>query len=242
MPRPCSICTHPKREAIETALSEGGSFRNVAARFGTSATALHRHRKHVQSGSTEDHAGTDVGQPEDGSSKDAKEIDEAVALLPREEKLAALLAQGNISVAEACRQCGFNPTSSTIRNRLKPGGDIRQRVVSRMRQLGLTLDVALLKVREKLDARETKFFQKDGLVVETRDVEAHRIQLDAAETVLDLHGAYPKPKEEEQAKHVGPIVAIEFVSRQAPMGSGSEQRVTAVLDFGARPGGNGDHP
>jgi AraC-like DNA-binding protein len=187
-----------------------------------------------------------VGQPEDGKYKDAKE-DEDLVLLPREEKLASLLAQGNITVAEACRQCGFNPTSNTIRNRLKPGGDIHQHVVTRMRELGLTLDVGLLKVREFLDAKKevpnpavsNKTAQLSAMVnqttvpetLELRDNESQRW---AAEQTLKLHGAYPKETKDDPNHGAGPIVAIEFVSRQAAQ-DGAEQRVTAVLDFGMRP-------
>ena len=46
MPKPCSICHHPEREAIEKALldTEAGH-RKVAKRFGVSASALFRHRQ-----------------------------------------------------------------------------------------------------------------------------------------------------------------------------------------------------
>jgi transposase-like protein len=44
MPR-CTICYHPERDAIEQALLMGESFRAVAVHFGTSATALFRHRQ-----------------------------------------------------------------------------------------------------------------------------------------------------------------------------------------------------
>jgi hypothetical protein len=45
VPRTCTVCTHPKREAIERELVAGeASFRNIAGRFGSSATALHRHK------------------------------------------------------------------------------------------------------------------------------------------------------------------------------------------------------
>jgi len=49
MPRVCSICRHPEREAIEKALvgSEAG-YRSIAKRFAISASALFRHRqKHL---------------------------------------------------------------------------------------------------------------------------------------------------------------------------------------------------
>ena len=44
MLRACSICTHPQRQAIDQALMAGVVFRNIARRFGTSTTAVHRHR------------------------------------------------------------------------------------------------------------------------------------------------------------------------------------------------------
>lgn len=44
MPRVCTICTHPKRVAIDRALLQGDPFRNIAERFGTSTTSLTRHK------------------------------------------------------------------------------------------------------------------------------------------------------------------------------------------------------
>lgn len=44
MPRTCTICSHAKREEIDAALVGGESLRNIAQRFGTSTTALHRHK------------------------------------------------------------------------------------------------------------------------------------------------------------------------------------------------------
>ena len=44
MPRKCSVCGHEQRQAIDRALIDGESFRNIAERFGTSVTALTRHK------------------------------------------------------------------------------------------------------------------------------------------------------------------------------------------------------
>jgi transposase-like protein len=44
VPRTCTICTHPGREAIDAALVAGEAYRNIAERFGTSTTALVRHK------------------------------------------------------------------------------------------------------------------------------------------------------------------------------------------------------
>lgn len=43
----CTLCTHPQRAEIDPELVNGTSLRNIAQRFGTSATALHRHKKHL---------------------------------------------------------------------------------------------------------------------------------------------------------------------------------------------------
>ncbi len=45
MARTCTICTHRDRATIDEALLAGTSFRNIAERFGTSATALYRHKR-----------------------------------------------------------------------------------------------------------------------------------------------------------------------------------------------------
>lgn len=47
MPRSCSICSHEKRQEIDSALLRGQSFRNVARRYGTSRSALFRHKEHI---------------------------------------------------------------------------------------------------------------------------------------------------------------------------------------------------
>lgn len=44
MPRLCSVCAHSERAAIDAALLSGDPYRNIAERFGTSATALTRHK------------------------------------------------------------------------------------------------------------------------------------------------------------------------------------------------------
>jgi hypothetical protein len=45
MPRRCSICTHGELEAIDTALVDGEPYRNIAAQFGISTSALQRHKR-----------------------------------------------------------------------------------------------------------------------------------------------------------------------------------------------------
>ncbi len=45
MPRTCTVCTHAHRTEIDQALLDGQPLRDIAGRFGTSRSALLRHRK-----------------------------------------------------------------------------------------------------------------------------------------------------------------------------------------------------
>jgi hypothetical protein len=47
MPPTCSICKHTQRAAIESQLVQGASLRDIAGRFATTRSALHRHKTHV---------------------------------------------------------------------------------------------------------------------------------------------------------------------------------------------------
>lgn len=44
MPRRCTVCDHPDREAIDAALVAGGSLRDIAGQFRISKSALARHK------------------------------------------------------------------------------------------------------------------------------------------------------------------------------------------------------
>ncbi len=47
MPATCAVCRHPRRLEFDQALAAGESLRDIAGRFGTSKSALDRHRDHV---------------------------------------------------------------------------------------------------------------------------------------------------------------------------------------------------
>jgi len=44
MPRHCTVCHHPRREAIDVAVVAGGSLRDIAGQFRISKSALARHK------------------------------------------------------------------------------------------------------------------------------------------------------------------------------------------------------
>jgi len=47
MPKPCSICHHPNVAKINAAIINGTSYRDISGRYGTSKSALERHRPHI---------------------------------------------------------------------------------------------------------------------------------------------------------------------------------------------------
>lgn len=47
MARTCTICQHPKLNEINEALVSGAAYRDIAGSYGTSKSALDRHKPHV---------------------------------------------------------------------------------------------------------------------------------------------------------------------------------------------------
>jgi len=66
MPRVCSVCRHADRPAIDAALLSGDSFRHIASQFGTSTTALQRHKAdHLPAAVATAHEAEQVAQADD---------------------------------------------------------------------------------------------------------------------------------------------------------------------------------
>lgn len=61
---------------------------------------------------------------------------------------------------------------------------------------GVTLPKAMLRLKQALNARETKFFQKDGEIITRENVVAHGIRLQATKMALELYEAFPIQRHE----------------------------------------------
>ncbi len=104
MPRVCTICTHPEREAINAALVANEPYRTIAQRYAASPDAVFRHKADhlpavmVKSEQAREaaHADTLVGQVQDMRSK-------ALAILETAEQAGDLrVALLGIREARAC--------------------------------------------------------------------------------------------------------------------------------------------
>ena len=87
MPRTCTICTHPDREAIDAALIGGDAYRSIAQHFATSPDAMWRHKT--------DHISAHLAKAEE-----AKEVTHANTLL---DQLLAL-SKETLAILKEARQ------------------------------------------------------------------------------------------------------------------------------------------
>jgi hypothetical protein len=108
----------------------------------------------------------------------------------KQKKLVEALPKSD-SVAEAGEKAGYAYRQDAHRA-LK---SVAERAPEVLERLGLTIEhVADKCLRPLLDAKETKFFASNGVVVETRAVEASDIRLRAVDLWAKLMGAYTAQK------------------------------------------------
>lgn len=117
------------------------------------------------------------------------------------------VAQGQEFI-EAAQNAGYKSIDSARASLKNMGADLPQL----LNDLDVPLPRVLHKMKDLLDAKETKFFSNKGVVVETHDVDALDIQLRTAVELADMHGVYAKPESASQIRNEITVV-IEDVSR-----------------------------
>lgn len=104
MPRTCTVCLHPQKPEIDSALLSGQPFRNVALRFGTSSSALFRHRNdHIPVALAKAHEAKEIEHGDDLFSQVRSLNDKTMRILlqaeaagdPRTALMAVREARGN---------------------------------------------------------------------------------------------------------------------------------------------------
>ncbi len=93
MPRVCTICTHDQRDEIDAAIVSGAPYRQIAERFGTSESAMYRHKN--------DHVSKRVAARV-AKAQDAKDVADADDLLAQ----IKALRNRSISILQKAEQAG----------------------------------------------------------------------------------------------------------------------------------------
>jgi hypothetical protein len=84
--RPCSVCTHPDRAAIDAALVNRTSYRDISGQYRVSRSALSRHAEHIPSRLTAASAAADVARADTLLGQVQSLRDRALSLLDRAER------------------------------------------------------------------------------------------------------------------------------------------------------------
>jgi len=100
---------------------------------------------------------------------------------PREVKVIEGIAEGK-SVAQALQGAGFSASSTSLRERLRPGGDLAEALRVLLTAKGLTMDALIGKAKDKLDAQRRYGSGEDAVIADDNDA-----QLRAVEIGLRLH-------------------------------------------------------
>ncbi len=165
-------------------------------------------------------------------------------LTVREHRIVANTVAG-MRPGQAITEAGGNRTSASYRRRLQPGGDLWAEAVAALERQGVSLDHVAKRVKESLDAKESKFFAHEGKVNDTRRVVAHGVRLNAADIAYRAFRTYPASKETPETPAKGPVVKIQFLVVQsgqtAAAGKDNAKDVQGIQFrvMGSRRGGEG---
>lgn len=113
----------------------------------------------------------------------------------------------------------LNKEDPIVRNRARTGAHYYyHRLLPIIRlwldEAGLSEEALKHKLLTLLNAKETKFFAKDGVVIETRDVEALSIQMDALKTAMKARGMLSE-KSTREVDQIDRLIGIELAKLAA---------------------------
>jgi hypothetical protein len=104
----------------------------------------------------------------------------------RRTKLLQGIASG-MNVSEAGRVAGYSNAQSAHRSLHR----IRLQLPDILEKMNVPVEKVIKKLAAKMEAKETRHFTHQGMVMETRHVAAHAVQLRAAVELAKIMGLYP---------------------------------------------------
>ena len=208
MPRVCSICAHPERQAIEDALFRNNvPFRNVSKQYKVTVSALFRHKEHVSEQKVRTVAGITAELP------------------PKKQRYLEGRVAGK-SKRQAALDAGYSEAMADHPGKIETK-DVRHAFAALMREAVPPERIAKA-ISEGLDAMETKFFSSEGSVTDSRDVIAWSERRAYAELAAE-YGQYHVPEKGDGERGGGVILILPDGPKPAPI---IEARVSAPNDPG----------
>ena len=162
MSRVCTVCRHPERKAIETALIARESLRDIESRFGTKRSSVDRHKakclaetlSRATAAANAAHSETLTAQVQASSAANVAHADDLIAQV---HKLAAD-AQRIATAAEASKDfrtalAGVRELTRIVELLAKLRGDINEGTNVNVMNVGVSDPVKLEDLRERLAAK-----------------------------------------------------------------------------------------
>lgn len=105
----------------------------------------------------------------------------------------------------AALEAGYSPaTARNAGQKIAKHPDVVAAFRRAMKKAGITDDHVAQRIKEGLDAEETKLFQKDGFVTDSRNVVAHGERRQMVELVTRINNLVPRP--DVQAQPLQPMI------------------------------------
>jgi hypothetical protein len=195
MPRTCLACAHPDRAAIDKALADGEPLRTIAKRVSISHAALFRHKSHVKE-AIEQLIG-------------AKSFS---SLPPKKQKYVEGLTEGKTKV-QAARDAGYSEAMARSASHNIETREVREAFAELMRKR-IRPEKIVQRIEEGMDAMETKFFQKDGKVEETKEVIAWSERREYTAMAAEYGGYHVPPSRDEGRSGMQILIGVKVIGAE----------------------------
>ena len=140
MSRPCTICQSPNRKAIDEAILNGESERQIAVRFGSSQSSVHRHKAHPPAAIVKVESVQEI--------QEALTIADKLVEMERETK--AILAEARAAIGKD------NDLALRAIARLEKQYELRAKIEGELPEGGVTVQVLTqeIQIRDQKSAEE----------------------------------------------------------------------------------------
>ncbi len=140
MPRTCTICTHPDRSAIESAIASGTSYRDIALQFSIGHMSVNRHAA--------EHISSTIQQTQ-AAKEEAQSIDVVKQLKTINAVTIAILNEARIGKMHALALSAIDRVQKQIELQAKLLGDIDKQ--SPQEQDGLVIPYDHISARARME-------------------------------------------------------------------------------------------